>query len=91
MTSVFVCACVFKIGTFVVWAIPDVSFAIPLWVIILAILLGLLVLAMLSLAMWKVGRLNTHTHTHSLTLTSIGSKHDAVLNTVIISHKTDNN
>uniref|UniRef100_A0A671M3F4 Integrin alpha-8-like n=1 Tax=Sinocyclocheilus anshuiensis TaxID=1608454 RepID=A0A671M3F4_9TELE len=44
-----------SIGTFVVWAIPDVSFAIPLWVIILAILLGLLVLAMLSLAMWKCG------------------------------------
>uniref|UniRef100_A0A8C9XXX4 Integrin subunit alpha 8 n=1 Tax=Sander lucioperca TaxID=283035 RepID=A0A8C9XXX4_SANLU len=36
---------------------PDVSFAVPLWVIILAILLGLLVLAMLTLAMWKV-----HTH-----------------------------
>lgn len=30
------------------------SFAVPLWVIILAILLGLLVLAMLTLAMWKV-------------------------------------
>uniref|UniRef100_A0A9J7ZSH4 Integrin subunit alpha 8 n=1 Tax=Cyprinus carpio carpio TaxID=630221 RepID=A0A9J7ZSH4_CYPCA len=44
-----------QIGTFVVWAIPDVSFAIPLWVIILAILLGLLVLAVLSLAMWKCG------------------------------------
>uniref|UniRef100_A0A672QE41 Integrin subunit alpha 8 n=1 Tax=Sinocyclocheilus grahami TaxID=75366 RepID=A0A672QE41_SINGR len=44
-----------SIGTFVVWAIPDVSFAIPLWVIILAIMLGLLVLAMLSLAMWKCG------------------------------------
>uniref|UniRef100_A0A8B9KDK7 Integrin, alpha 8 n=1 Tax=Astyanax mexicanus TaxID=7994 RepID=A0A8B9KDK7_ASTMX len=43
------------IGTFVVWAIPDVSFAIPLWVIILAILLGLLVLAILTLAMWKCG------------------------------------
>ncbi len=66
MTSVFVCTCVFKIGTFVVWAIPDVSFAIPLWVIILAILLGLLVLAMLSLVMWKVGRLNTHTHTNTV-------------------------
>uniref|UniRef100_A0AAR2JIU6 Integrin alpha-2 domain-containing protein n=1 Tax=Pygocentrus nattereri TaxID=42514 RepID=A0AAR2JIU6_PYGNA len=44
-----------SIGTFVVWAIPDVSFAIPLWVIILAILLGLLVLAILTLAMWKCG------------------------------------
>ncbi|KAI4891822.1 hypothetical protein NFI96_022465 [Prochilodus magdalenae] len=44
-----------QIGTFVVWAIPDVSFAIPLWVIILAILLGLLVLAILTLAMWKCG------------------------------------
>ncbi|XP_030641281.1 integrin alpha-8 [Chanos chanos] len=44
-----------SIGTFVVWAIPDVSFAIPLWVIVLAILLGLLVLAMLTLAMWKCG------------------------------------
>uniref|UniRef100_A0AAY3ZW92 Integrin subunit alpha 8 n=1 Tax=Denticeps clupeoides TaxID=299321 RepID=A0AAY3ZW92_9TELE len=44
-----------SIGTFVVWAIPDVSFAVPLWVIILAILLGLLVLAMLTLAMWKCG------------------------------------
>uniref|UniRef100_A0AAY3ZX65 Integrin alpha-2 domain-containing protein n=1 Tax=Denticeps clupeoides TaxID=299321 RepID=A0AAY3ZX65_9TELE len=49
-----------SIGTFVVWAIPDVSFAVPLWVIILAILLGLLVLAMLTLAMWKV-----HTSSHA--------------------------
>lgn len=45
-------------GTLVLWGTPDVSFAVPLWVIILAILLGLLVLAMLTLAMWKV-----HTHT----------------------------
>uniref|UniRef100_A0A8C9VCV5 Integrin subunit alpha 8 n=1 Tax=Scleropages formosus TaxID=113540 RepID=A0A8C9VCV5_SCLFO len=44
-----------SIGTFVVWATPDVSFAIPLWVIILAILLGLLVLAILSLILWKCG------------------------------------
>lgn len=65
MISSFVCLCACKIGTFVVWAIPDVSFAIPLWVIILAILLGLLVLAVLSLAMWKVGGPNTHTHTHT--------------------------
>lgn len=36
------------------WGTPDVSFAVPLWVIILAILLGLLVLAILTLAMWKV-------------------------------------
>ncbi|KAG9342830.1 hypothetical protein JZ751_015702 [Albula glossodonta] len=43
------------IGTFVVWATPDVSFAIPLWVIVLAILLGLLVLAILTLVMWKCG------------------------------------
>lgn len=41
-------------GTLVLWGTPDVSFAVPLWVIILAILLGLLVLAMLTLAMWKV-------------------------------------
>ncbi|GAA6095912.1 integrin alpha-8 [Tachysurus ichikawai] len=44
-----------SIGTYVVWAIPDLSFAIPLWVIILAILLGLLVLAILTLVMWKCG------------------------------------
>lgn len=42
-------------GTHVLWGTPDVSFAVPLWVIILAILLGLLVLAILTLAMWKVG------------------------------------
>nr|XP_046158408.1 integrin alpha-8-like isoform X2 [Oncorhynchus gorbuscha] len=42
-------------GTLVLWGTPDVAFAIPLWVIILAILLGLLVLAMLTLAMWKCG------------------------------------
>uniref|UniRef100_A0A8D3DBV4 Integrin, alpha 8 n=1 Tax=Scophthalmus maximus TaxID=52904 RepID=A0A8D3DBV4_SCOMX len=42
-------------GTLVLWGTPDVSFAVPLWVIILAILLGLLVLAMLTLAMWKCG------------------------------------
>lgn len=41
-------------GTHVLWGTPDVSFAVPLWVIILAILLGLLVLAILTLAMWKV-------------------------------------
>ncbi|KAM8967136.1 integrin alpha-8 [Pelodytes ibericus] len=43
------------IKTSVVWATPNVSFAIPLWVIILAILLGLLVLAILTLVMWKCG------------------------------------
>ncbi|KAG7279523.1 hypothetical protein CRUP_034624 [Coryphaenoides rupestris] len=45
----------FMMGTLVLWGTPDVSFAVPLWVIILAILLGLLVLAMLTLAMWKCG------------------------------------
>lgn len=44
-----------SMGTMVLWGTPDVSFAVPLWVIILAILLGLLVLAMLTLAMWKCG------------------------------------
>ncbi|KAJ7322280.1 hypothetical protein JRQ81_018567 [Phrynocephalus forsythii] len=43
------------IKTSVIWATPNISFAIPLWVIILAILLGLLVLAMLTLALWKCG------------------------------------
>uniref|UniRef100_A0A8B9V990 Integrin subunit alpha 8 n=1 Tax=Anas zonorhyncha TaxID=75864 RepID=A0A8B9V990_9AVES len=41
------------IRTSVIWSTPNVSFVIPLWVIILAILLGLLVLAMLTLALWK--------------------------------------
>ncbi|XP_011603981.1 integrin alpha-8 [Takifugu rubripes] len=44
-----------SMGTHVLWGTPDVSFAVPLWVIILAILLGLLVLAILTLAMWKCG------------------------------------
>ncbi|XP_012718146.2 integrin alpha-8 [Fundulus heteroclitus] len=44
-----------SMGTLVLWETPDVSFAVPLWVIVLAILLGLLVLAMLTLAMWKCG------------------------------------
>ncbi|XP_054477173.1 integrin alpha-8 [Anoplopoma fimbria] len=44
-----------SMGTLVLWGTPDVSFAVPLWVIILAILLGLLVLAILTLAMWKCG------------------------------------
>lgn len=48
-------------GTMVLWGTPDVSFAVPLWVIILAILLGLLVLAILTLAMWKV---HIHIHIH---------------------------
>lgn len=43
------------IKTSVIWATPNVSFSIPLWVIILAILLGLLVLAILTLALWKCG------------------------------------
>ncbi|XP_053322477.1 integrin alpha-8 [Spea bombifrons] len=43
------------IKTSVLWATPNVSFAIPLWVIILAILLGLLVLAILTVVMWKCG------------------------------------
>uniref|UniRef100_A0A8C0H556 Integrin subunit alpha 8 n=1 Tax=Chelonoidis abingdonii TaxID=106734 RepID=A0A8C0H556_CHEAB len=43
------------IRTSVIWATPNVSFVIPLWVIILAILLGLLVLAILTLALWKCG------------------------------------
>ncbi|XP_076009857.1 integrin alpha-8 [Genypterus blacodes] len=44
-----------SMGTLVLWGTPDVAFAVPPWVIILAILLGLLVLAMLTLAMWKCG------------------------------------
>ncbi|XP_062320684.1 integrin alpha-8 [Osmerus eperlanus] len=44
-----------SMGTLVLWGTPDVAFAVPLWVIILAILLGLLVLAILTLAMWKCG------------------------------------
>ncbi|KAM9309121.1 LOW QUALITY PROTEIN: integrin alpha-8 [Pholidichthys leucotaenia] len=44
-----------SMGTLVLWGTPDLSFAVPLWVIILAILLGLLVLAILTLAMWKCG------------------------------------
>ncbi|XP_023378642.1 integrin alpha-8 isoform X3 [Pteropus vampyrus] len=44
-----------QIKTSVIWATPNVSFSIPLWVIILAILLGLLVLAILTLALWKCG------------------------------------
>lgn len=44
----------FQIKTSVIWATPNVTFSIPLWVIILAILLGLLVLAILTLALWKV-------------------------------------
>lgn len=43
-----------QIRTSVIWSTPNVSFEIPLWVIILAILLGLLVLALLTLALWKV-------------------------------------
>ena len=43
------------VKTSVIWATPNVSFSIPLWVIILAILLGLLVLAILTLALWKCG------------------------------------
>ncbi|XP_064410832.1 integrin alpha-8 [Latimeria chalumnae] len=43
------------ISTLVIWTTPDVSFVIPLWVILLAILLGLLVLAILTLVMWKFG------------------------------------
>ncbi|XP_034030821.1 integrin alpha-8 [Thalassophryne amazonica] len=47
--------CLTSMGTLVLWGTPDVAFAVPLWVIILAILLGLLVLAMLTMAMWKCG------------------------------------
>ncbi|XP_072010372.1 integrin alpha-8 isoform X1 [Engystomops pustulosus] len=43
------------IKTSVIWATPNVTFSIPLWVIILAILLGLLVLAILTVVMWKCG------------------------------------
>uniref|UniRef100_A0A8C3TIC4 Integrin subunit alpha 8 n=1 Tax=Chelydra serpentina TaxID=8475 RepID=A0A8C3TIC4_CHESE len=43
------------IRTSIICATPNVSFVIPLWVIILAILLGLLVLAILTLALWKCG------------------------------------
>ncbi|XP_056375067.1 integrin alpha-8 [Hyla sarda] len=43
------------IKTSVIWATPNVSFSIPLWVILLAILLGLLVLAILTVVMWKCG------------------------------------
>lgn len=55
---------VLQMGTLVLWGTPDVSFAVPLWVIILAILLGLLVLAMLTLAMWKVHTVHTYITHH---------------------------
>uniref|UniRef100_A0A4W3HLD3 Integrin subunit alpha 8 n=1 Tax=Callorhinchus milii TaxID=7868 RepID=A0A4W3HLD3_CALMI len=44
-----------SIRTAVIWATPDASLSIPLWVIILAVLVGLLVLAILILVMWKFG------------------------------------
>lgn len=50
-------------GTSVLWGTVDVFFAVPLWVIILAILVGLLVLALLTLLMWKVC---THMHRHNV-------------------------
>ncbi|XP_069585550.1 integrin alpha-8 [Ranitomeya imitator] len=43
------------IKTSVIWTTPNIPFFIPLWVIILAILLGLLVLAILTVVMWKCG------------------------------------
>ncbi|XP_074842374.1 integrin alpha-8 [Carettochelys insculpta] len=46
------------IRTSIILATPNVSFVIPLWVIMLAILLGLLVLAILTLALWKCGFFN---------------------------------
>uniref|UniRef100_A0A672Y676 Integrin alpha-2 domain-containing protein n=1 Tax=Sphaeramia orbicularis TaxID=375764 RepID=A0A672Y676_9TELE len=59
-----------SMGTLVLWGTPDVSFAVPLWVIVLAILLGLLVLAMLTLAMWKVNTVRS-CHTPSSTFLNV--------------------
>ncbi|XP_075869792.1 integrin alpha-8-like, partial [Nelusetta ayraudi] len=44
-----------SMGTSVLWGTVDVFWAVPLWVIVLAILVGLLVLALLTLLMWKCG------------------------------------
>ncbi|KAG7242073.1 hypothetical protein INR49_024119, partial [Caranx melampygus] len=66
-----------SMGTLVLWGTPDVSFAVPLWVIILAILLGLLVLAMLTLAMWKLrnrGTTTTNTTTDTTILLDASTK-----------------
>ncbi|XP_048858451.1 integrin alpha-5-like isoform X2 [Brienomyrus brachyistius] len=43
------------VATPVVWSKPDNQYAVPLWIIILAILAGLLLLALLSYVLYKLG------------------------------------
>ncbi|XP_035238653.1 integrin alpha-5 [Anguilla anguilla] len=44
-----------KVVTPVVWSKPDSQYAVPLWIIILAILAGLLLLALLIYVLYKLG------------------------------------
>ncbi|XP_043087311.1 integrin alpha-5-like [Puntigrus tetrazona] len=44
-----------KMVTPVVWNKPDSTYAVPLWIIILAILAGLLLLALLIYVLYKLG------------------------------------
>ncbi|KAJ1159713.1 hypothetical protein NDU88_000218 [Pleurodeles waltl] len=44
-----------QVNTTIYWAKPESSYGVPLWIIILAILLGLLLLALLIYVLYKVG------------------------------------
>ncbi|RXM92536.1 Integrin alpha-5 [Acipenser ruthenus] len=44
-----------QVSTSVVWTKPDNPYAVPLWIIILAVLAGLLLLALLIYILYKLG------------------------------------
>lgn len=44
-----------KVPTVVVWNKPDSQFSVPVWIIVLAVLAGLLLLALLIYLLYKIG------------------------------------
>ncbi|XP_064408383.1 integrin alpha-5 [Latimeria chalumnae] len=51
-----------KVSTGVIWTDPQNSYAVPLWIIILAILAGLLLLALLIYVLYKLGFFKRSVH-----------------------------
>lgn len=53
-----------------VWNKPDIENSVPLWIIILAILAGLLLLALLIYVLYKVSEIRTLKFLHDVILLS---------------------
>lgn len=58
------CGFLVQVVTAVMWNKPDSQFSVPVWIIILAVLVGLLLLALLIYLLYKVPDTHTPRHTY---------------------------